>query len=161
MNNVRRNSVAVALSAAAWLIPGVASARNYQIETNANANDGLCSLPEAVTASTTMLAVNGSDDCEAGTGSGSIRGIYSVSGQHVGLERSILTGFTNSGVVMADVAAPGPNLWVYQSTIKRNSTTGDGGGIKIGLNVRTIAPSCHRGPRGSLGAPRSVSLVCG
>jgi hypothetical protein len=59
---------------ASVLSPGVANATNYTVETfSVNlANDGLCSLREAVQASTTMLSVNGSDDCPAGTGTDTI-----------------------------------------------------------------------------------------
>jgi hypothetical protein len=55
-------------------LPGVANATTYTIETFGVdlANDSLCSLREAVQASTTMMSVNGSDDCPAGTGNDAI-----------------------------------------------------------------------------------------
>jgi hypothetical protein len=46
----------------------------------------------------------------------------------------VVSGFTKSGIYMADSASSGGGLSLYQTVVKNNSTSADGGGIYNGLN---------------------------
>jgi hypothetical protein len=127
------------------LLPSTAHATYYPIETTSVdlANDGLCSLREAIQASNTLTAVNGADDCPAGTGDDSIflpAGTYTSSVKltvtrtlHIssGGMPSATTIKTSDGYALSELfsVSSGASLTLQSLTVQKGSGTAQTRGI--------------------------------